>query len=106
MLTCRSTETEHDISNRIQEDTLKWPYAEAGSTVLGNIVVIMSLEFVMEACVLLLCAMATSSLPKIKPGMGSNHKIVVTISSPISQIRVLKNTCVGRDKNKHKSKIQ
>lgn len=56
------------MSNRIQE-TLKWPSPVAGATVIGNLgVVVRPLELDIGIDVVLLSAMVTSSLLRIKPG--------------------------------------
>ena len=56
------------MSNRIQE-TLKWPSPVAGATVIDNLgVVVRPLELDIGIDVVLLSAMVTSSLLRIKPG--------------------------------------
>ena len=56
------------MSNRIHE-TLKWPSPVAGAMVIGNLgVVVRPLELDIGIDVVLLSAMVTSSLLRIKPG--------------------------------------
>ena len=56
------------MSNRIHE-TLKWPSPVAGARVIGNLgVVVRPLELDIGIDVVLLSAMVTSSLLRIKPG--------------------------------------